>query len=78
MLKHDMEIHHPLEMEFLSYGYPYHFGQIDHCDCVGSYDCQFGGIRKGAWFLLDQDPTTHATIIAGGVVHWQVVGDFSS
>lgn len=77
MVKHDMEIRHPLEMEYLSYGHPRYFGQTDHRSSVGSYDCQFGGIKKGTWFLLDQAPET-ISIIAGGVIHWQVVGDFSS
>ena len=56
MANHDMEIRHPLEMEHLSYGHPRYFGQIDHCSSVGSCDCQFGGIKKGTWFLLDQAP----------------------
>ena len=77
MVKHDMETHHPLEMENLSYGQPRYFGQINHRSSVGSYDRQFGGIKKGTWFLLDQAPTTNP-IIAGGVIHWQVVGGFSS
>ena len=57
MANHDMEIRHPLEMEHLSYGHPRYFGQIDHCSSVGSCDCQFGGIKKGTWFLLGQAPT---------------------
>ena len=52
-----MEIRHPLEMEYLSYGCLGHFNQSGLSDSVGTYDCQFGGIKKGTWLLLDQAPT---------------------
>ena len=56
MFTHNVKIHHPLEMEFLSYGYFGYHCENDDNYCFGSYDCQFGGIKKGTWFLLDQAP----------------------